>query len=315
MILGDLSFDELENRLAGPGLALHSGPFVSRIHTQVPELIEGLQLLYRESALAEQAAFVDFHIDINKKSGFRRWVHPQIQFCFDGKAPFNPFPAGQALPLFEWGLNWSITQHAHQYLIIHAAVIEKDGHAVVMPAPPGSGKSTLCAGLVNNGWRLLSDELTLFSLRDGRVVPLARPVGLKNESIDVIRRFAPQAVISPVTTDTHKGSVAMMKPPAESVLRVNESVLPAWVVFPKYCAGEEAQLTPHSKAQACLSLGENAFNYSIHGADGFRLLTRVLDRCACYDFRYSRLSDAVDIFSRLRPTAMAPGQCLKNEIQ
>jgi len=123
---------------------------------------------------------------------------------------------------------------------------------------------------------------------------------LKNESIDVIRRFAPQAVISPVTSDTHKGSVAMMKPPADSALRVGESAQPAWVVFPKYCAGEAAKLTPHSKAKACLSLGENAFNYSIHGADGFRLLTRVLDRCACYDFSYGRLSDAVEVFSQLQ---------------
>jgi predicted ATPase len=31
---------------------------------------------------------------------------------------------------------------------------------VILPAPPGSGKSTLCAALVTRGWRLLSDELT-----------------------------------------------------------------------------------------------------------------------------------------------------------
>ena len=58
--------------------------------------------------------------------------------------------------------------HAHQYLIIHAAVVEKNGLAAILPAPPGSGKGTLTAGSVLSGWRLLSDELTLIDRLSGR---------------------------------------------------------------------------------------------------------------------------------------------------
>ncbi|MET0025157.1 MAG: HprK-related kinase A [Sedimenticola sp.] len=298
MRLGDYSLEEVRDRLAGNGLVLHTGPFITHVKSRSPQLAEGLSLLYSETQAADQAAFSDFHIRVDRPNSIRRWFSPQIYFYFDGVAPFNPFPADQALPLFEWSLNWSISQHSHQYLIIHAAVIEKGGHAVIMPAPPGSGKSTLCAGLVNRGWRLLSDELTLLT-SEGMAVPLARPVGLKNNSIDVIRHFAPEAAISSVSADTHKGAVAMMKPPAESVHRMSEEAKPAWVIFPRYREGEEASLVPHSKAEACLELGENAFNYSIHGADGFRLLTRLLDSCDCYDFTYSRLSDAVEVFANL----------------
>ncbi len=97
--------------------------------------------------------------------------------------------------MLEWGLNWCVSAHCHQYLIFHAAVIEKSGRALILPAPPGSGKSTLCAGLVNRGWRLLSDELTLIDIASCGVVPLPRPVSLKNASIDVIRAYAPAAAI------------------------------------------------------------------------------------------------------------------------
>ena len=45
--------------------------------------------------------------------------------------------------------------------VIHAAVIERAGRALILSGPPGSGKSTLCAALVARGWRLLSDELAL----------------------------------------------------------------------------------------------------------------------------------------------------------
>lgn len=117
--------------------------------------------------------------------------------------------------MLEWGLNWCVSMHAHHYLIIHAAVVEKNGLAAILPAPPGSGKSTLTAGLVLSGWRLLSDELTLIDRRTGLLHALPRPVSLKNQSIDVIRQFNPEAFINRVSHDTSKGSVAHMRPPRQ----------------------------------------------------------------------------------------------------
>src|SRR3546814_10587342 len=88
--------------------------------------------------------------------------------------------------MLEWGLNWCIGAHGHQFLIIHAAVIARNGLAAILPGAPGSGKSTLTACLVHNGWRLLSDEMALVSLQDGGLTALARPISLKNRSIDLI---------------------------------------------------------------------------------------------------------------------------------
>lgn len=90
-------------------------------------------------------------------------------------------PVGHAFPQLEWAMNWCISTQANFYLLLHSAVIERNGFAAIMPAPPGSGKSTLCAALINRGWRLLSDELALISLHDQNIYPLARPVGLKND--------------------------------------------------------------------------------------------------------------------------------------
>jgi hypothetical protein len=171
-----------------------------------------------------------------------------------------------------------------------------------MPAPPGSGKSTLCAGLVNRGWRLLSDELTLLSMENGSVTPVARPISLKNESIAVIRSYVPGAVISRKAVDTAKGTVALLKAPTDSVARVHETAVPAWVIFPRFESGAPATLTARSKANTCLEVGRNAFNYSIHGAKGFEVLSDIIDSCDCYDFSYGDLDDAVSIFAELEPS-------------
>lgn len=196
-------------------------------------------------------------------------------------------------------MNWCIAAHAHDRLLLHSAVIERNGMAVVMPAPPGSGKSTLCAALIHRGWRLLSDELALVSLSDGLVSPLVRAVSLKNQSVDVIRRFAPDAVFNRLSHGTHKGTVTHMRAPSEHVRRVNERARPRWVVFPRYVPDAPAVMTPRARGESLLELARNAFNYSVLGRDGFEALAGMLAGCDCFDFSYGRLDDAVLSFDQL----------------
>lgn len=300
MKLLQLSPSDLRHQLAGNGVWLRTGPFSLRIRSRLPHVAEGLAELYGQFEVrSAHQAFADFHVELNPPSRLRRWFRPQVNFSFDGARPFKPLPLDQAYPMLEWGLNWCVSMHAHHYLIIHAAVVEKNGLAAILPAPPGSGKSTLTAGLVLSGWRLLSDELTLIDRRTGLLHALPRPVSLKNQSIDVIRQFSPEAFINRVSHDTAKGSVAHMRPPRDSVLRQHEPARPGWVIFPKWEAGAETRLTPRSRAETFMFLAQNAFNYSHLGADGFRVGTTLIDHAHCYDFRYSTLSEAVVAFDRL----------------
>jgi hypothetical protein len=291
---------ELQRQLAGSGVWMRTGPFSLKLQSRVPFVAEGLAELYGQFEVrSAHEAFADFHVSVNPPGGVRRWLRPQVSFSFDGMQPFKPLPRDQAFPMLEWGLNWCVSTQAHQYLIIHAAVVEKNGLAAILPAPPGSGKSTLTAGLVLSGWRLLSDELTLIHRKTGLIQPLPRPVSLKNQSIDVIRRFNPEVYINRASRDTVKGTVAHMRPPRDSVLRQHEAVRPGWVIFPQWQAGAATALTPRSRAQTFMFLAQNAFNYSHLGADGFRVGTTLIDAATCYDFRYSDLHEAVRAFDRL----------------
>lgn len=299
MNLSNWPKDELIRRLKGPGVNLKTGPFISRVRTRLPAVIDGIALLYADYPVYAAANFADYHIALTQPLGARHWFRPQALFEFDGISLFKPLPLAQALPMLEWGLNWCISNHAHRFLIIHAAAIERDGCAAILPGPPGAGKSTLTAFLTGNGWRLLSDELALLSLDDGRVTALARPIGLKNHSIDLIGRLLPDAQISLPCADTTKGTVALLRAPSDSVSRSNETARPAWIIFPRFMPGEEGRLKPRSKANTLIDIGQNAFNYSIHGTRGFDLLSHLVDNCHCYDFRYSSVDQARRTFDTL----------------
>lgn len=300
MRLGELSRDDLVARLARRGLGLVTGPFVFRIHSRLPVVAANLARLYADFPL-DDGPFADFHVTVNRVTGPRRWFKPQAQFWMDGHTPFKPLPADQAFAMLEWGMNWCVTSNAHDRLMLHAAVLEKAGCALILPGDPGAGKSTLTAALMLAGWRLLSDEIALIDPADGLLRGLARPVSLKNASIPIVQGHDAAAVLGDVARDTHKGTVAHLKPTGISVARVDEPARPRWIVFPRWQADAETRLTPHPKSAAFLHLASHAFNYSLLGADGFRMVAALMDECDCWDFRYSRLDEALATFAGLDP--------------
>lgn len=299
MTPSSLGLDEIRHRLCGAGIVIKTGPFTFRIHSPVLSVASGLALLYADYPLAEASEFIDFDVHLDLGAGLRRWIRPQVRFLYDGKPPFAPLPIGHAMPFLEWAMNWCISSQAHQYLILHAAAIERDGLAAIFPAPPGSGKSTLCAGLISRGWRLLSDELTLISPGELSITPLCRPVSLKNQSVSVVRAFEPSAEFSDVTHDTGKGSVCHMKVPKRHLDRIAEHAKPGWIVFPKYVKDAPARLTPRSRASSMLETGRNAFNYTLLGRTGFDTLADVVSASDCHDFEYGVLDEAVAVFDAL----------------
>lgn len=134
-----------------------------RVRSDSPAFASQLRSVYGALPFVDHADWADVHVEGPRKAtGPRRWLRPQVVLWCDGQLPFEPFPADSPLPLFEWGCNWQIAHRLNHLLLIHAGTVERDGLALVLPAMPGSGKSTLTAALSQRGWRLLSDEFGVF---------------------------------------------------------------------------------------------------------------------------------------------------------
>lgn len=298
MKLAQLAETEQQTRFQSQGIYLRTGPLVFAVRTPIPLVAAALGRLYGAYSLAEDEDFADFYVEVRRPRGLRAWYRPQVVFDFDGRVPFKPLPLSQAFPMLEWGMNWCIANHCHHWLIIHAAVVEKNGQGIILPAPPGSGKSTLCAALVGRGWRLLSDELAVIDPASGKLIPIPRPVGLKNDSIQIIKDYLPGAVFGPACKDTRKGTVAHMAAPEADCVNT-QWVTPRWIVYPRYEAGSDTVLKVHPKGDSLVRLASNAFNDQVLGVGGFEALCHLVEATASYDFRYSQLDEAIAAFDDL----------------
>lgn len=307
--ISSIDADSLSVALRAPsGIRIAYGACTVRVRAFVEGFSEALQHVYGAFPFLPEGEFDDFHTVLARGRGMRRWVRPTARFLIDGVEPFDPFPRGNALPFFEWGVNWCFAQRFNQYVLLHAGVLALDDRAIIMAATPGSGKSTLAAGMMLAGFRLLSDEFGVLDPDDGTLLPMLKPIALKNESIEIIRNAAPSAILGPTFYGTRKGDVAHLAPDQGSVARTAVRAHPSLIIFPRYRAGARFELKPQLREESFARLAFNSFNYSLLGPVSFNAVADLAGRCQAYELTYSDLGEAIE---RLREhlTSTEPRVC------
>ncbi len=297
--------------MAEQRLILDTGPFRVGVRSSDAALSETLNYFYRDSLCQDGPHFLDFDIRLTGARGVRRWLRPQVYFEVDGRRPFEPQPAENAFPSYEWGLNWCIATSAHRYLMLHAGSVAFGDSAMLLPGVPGSGKSTLSAALSLRGARLLSDEFGLLQPENLTLRAMPRGIPLKNTSIEAILEFHEAAQLGPTYPKTRKGRVRHLRPDADSLARQQTPAKPRWLVFPTYRASGEQMLQPLDQTEAFRQLAFNCFNYKLMGEVAFRAVAQLVREMDCYRFTYSRLDDAVECLStlaRVEPPTERPGR-------
>jgi hypothetical protein len=134
---------------------------------------------------------------------------------------------------------------ARYFLDIHAGVVGDGTRCLLLPAAPGSGKSTLTAALVHAGWRFLSDEVALLDADGFRVRPMPMAFCVKSTGFEIARRFFPDLDRLPVHRRAD-GKLVRYVPPDPATLAADPDgrFRVAAVVFPRYAAGVEPRLAP-----------------------------------------------------------------------
>jgi len=280
---------------------LNIAPFKIAIETDVPLVAQNLAAMYPEDAFLANtdAHLADYSIGQNYSSFFRRFVKPQSTFDFDQQQPFLGQKENHSFASLEWGLNYVIASYALEYVIIHSGIVAYNDDAIIFPAPPGSGKSTLTAFLQGQpDWRLLSDEMALIKPHSQSAVPFVRPICLKNKSIEVTKGFYPNGTFSTIAANTHKGDVIHFKPSQNSWDKRNDEATIRAIVFPQYKPNAELEIVELNQTQGFMQFAENAFNFNLLGKVGFDTLVKIIENAQIFEITYSDVNDVKDFLQQ-----------------
>lgn len=278
-------------------LTLNTGGYTYRITSYPDGVVSDIEKIYGAELINSVDAPVDFEIALKTDSFLRRFFRPQITFYADQQSPFKPMPLAQAYPVLEWGMNWCVAAFDYNHFIVHAAVVEKNGKAIIFPATPGSGKSTLSAYLSQAGWNLYSDEMAIIDVNSNRVNPVFRPVSLKNNSIELFKQWFPDIVCTDTAKGTQKGDVALFRCISWEQHRQLGQAEVVGIVFPKYKPDTELTIYQLDKLQGFQQISSNAFNYNITGQQGFETTGKLVNAAVHFEVHYSNVRDVSEFLT------------------
>ncbi len=272
-------------------LDLQIGPVAFRIGSAWSAPLDALARLY--AAYPRPAdGLADFTVRLEPEKPWRRFLRPSVAIRGDYILPdAAPLALAHGLLAAEMGMNLQMALGQKNYLLLHAATVEKDGRALIMTGESGAGKSTLAALLGERGWRLMGDEFALLDLASGDLLPFPRAVSLKNGAIGVMEAEVAADRFGPRLEDTPKGAIRHMRPSEAAIRRMGEAATPALILFPRF--GPAQAVRGVGRAEVFMRLTQASTNYVALGRRGFDALTRLVENNPALAIDYPDTDTAV----------------------
>jgi hypothetical protein len=207
---------------------------------------------------------------------------------------------------------WSIVVKRRQFLFyIHAGVVGVDGSCLLLPAAPGSGKSSLTAALAHSGYVYFSDEVALLEEASFRVAPMRLPLCVKSTGWDLIARYYPALGAMPAHRRVDGKIVRYLPPPGEQPPADGWPV--SRLIFPRYREGEPTILRPLARVEALQRLMGECLAIPVRLDHGrVRGLIDWMKSIDCYDLTMSSLDEAVGLIRGL-PAQTTRRSSLQNQ--
>jgi hypothetical protein len=206
-------------------------------------------------------------------------------------------------PTVKW-LVWEAAINSHRFFLnIHAGVVSDGKGVTLLPAAPGSGKSSLTAALSRSGLDYFSDEVALLEEPGMSVRPTPLAVCVKSTGWDLMAPFFPEIR----DLKTHRrgdGKIVRYVPPPAFVngSRRDRAYPVRRIVFPKYVAGGETMLTPLPRVVALSRLMEECLAVPVPlTLRRVQRLIRWIKQVDCHDLKVASLDEAVGRIRGLGP--------------
>ena len=256
------------------------GPVAVTLRSCVPELTRDYHALYARYEVASgppDALGIDVIARRSWRTG-RRHYHISAQ----GEETYTVRRKTQILAHVEGAINVLIARHLPRYLLIHAAVMSRDGVGVICPGPPTTGKSTLATALLARGWSYLSDEFALIDPATRRLIPYPKALSIKSGAFEVTQRLGLPLNGGPISQRGPKGWIRSLDPYRVRRDAVGDSCPVGAIVFPKFGGGAPPAIEPMSRARTVFELTHYCFNLLAYRARAPEVLTELVREARCY---------------------------------
>jgi hypothetical protein len=253
-----------------------------QLKTDSSEIFEAVNVHFPHCLDEEQNIVAQYQVEARDEAKF------VIQK--DGKEFASNLSLEQALfQLMQDGLtmlNGASTSH----LIFHAGALAHQERGLLLCGKSGSGKSTVTAWLVKNGYQYLSDEVIGLPSVGEEVHGFCRSLVLKRGSEMIWKEWQP-AGANKQFIKTHDGS-AWFAPTLLNAQAVLTSVKAHLILFPTFSAGAELQIEKLNTSNTLFMLMQSLVNARNFEEHGIKRTKELAQQVSAYKLVYSNIEQA-----------------------
>jgi len=184
----------------------------------------------------------------------------------------------------------SCYEHVRDYLLVHAGAVVKNGRAILLPGKSESGKTTLTLGLMNHGYKHLTDEVGAIHHETAEVVPFQRPIYVWTWSRPLRQEVSKSFKTYRYRDEGHRWQYIV--PQDGAVMPRDARWKVDWIIFPKYVPKSKVVLKPIGGARAAVALLQRCWNAQLFPDRGLKILTGLVRRARCYTLEMGDLEEA-----------------------
>jgi hypothetical protein len=180
------------------------------------------------------------------------------------------------------------------FVELHAGVVSDGAHCIVLPAAPGSGKTTLTAGLVHSGFDYFSDEVALLDEETLSLRPVPLGLGIKPGAVDVLADRFPVLRDLQVHSREDGRQVRYLCLTPDQVAPHDAKRDARWLIFPRFAPEATTKLLPIGRPTALRRLMHECLVLpKLLDEPRVEKLVQWMRRLDCYELPMSSLDEAV----------------------
>lgn len=224
----------------------------------------------------------------------------------DGKTEDYCATADSVVPTLKAILATTAINRTDFGLYIHGAMLRDGGNAVLLPAPPQSGKTCLAAALARRGLTFCTDETTLLDRHCFAARGLPAALAVKAAAWDLLQPLYPELRVLPAHRRADGKIVKYLPPPMKpGTGELDRPCRVRTIIFPRYVHDASNALVPLARVEALRLLMEECVAMRLGlEEDEVQGLIDWIAAISCYALTYSDLSAAVELVTPCLPGAV-----------
>ncbi len=188
--------------------------------------------------------------------------------------------------------------HRENWLaILHAAGVAWQGQGLIMPARGGSGKTTLTAALITQGFQYINDDVIPIERGSTSLISIPTSLCIKQGSWEILKGWHPKLSSIQAYGRNHQEVKYL---PVEPTNWASPEIPARHLLIPDYqpSASTTIETIPPTAGLRAIIEGDSLLHRPLTAKD-IAYLTSWIDSLRCYHLIYSSLDEAVAIIKTL----------------